>query len=209
MYLSNMAGVTVLDISAVQRRAPYPQVPHVAAYLWPDGQINQHSIPVTYRGGTPHVITADEGGSGGVKIFDVSRVNTPRYAAQLKLEINLPEHQDTQFRSSMGGSLFGSNPHYCAVDRAKDPTALACAWESSGIRVFDIRDLSAIKEIAYYNPPAQKGATALSRPNSPTRARLAHRRTGHRVLQPRNVSRERASQAERDDRAADRHGRGR
>lgn len=166
MYLSNMAGVTVLDISAVQRRAPYPQVPHVAAYLWPDGQLNQHSIPVTYRG-TPHVITADEGGSGGVKIFDVSRVNTPRYAAQLKLEINLPEHQDTQFRSSMGGSLFGSNPHYCAVDRPKDPTALACAWESSGIRVFDIRDLSAIKEIAYYNPPAQKGATALSRPNSP------------------------------------------
>ena len=166
MYLSNMMGITILDISAVQRRDPYPQVRHVAAYHWPDGQLNQHSIPITH-GGKPYVITADEGGSGGVKIFDVTRVDKPRYAAQLKLEINLPEHLDTQFRSSMGGSLFGSNPHYCAVDRPTDPTALACSWESSGIRVFDIRDLDRIREIAYYNPPAQKGATVLNRPNSP------------------------------------------
>ncbi|AFR47445.1 LVIVD repeat-containing protein [Gordonia sp. KTR9] len=166
MFLSNMAGVTVLDISDVQRRRPHPQVPHLAAYLWPDGQLNQHSIPITYRG-RPHIVTADEAGSGGVKIFDVTKVNAPRYTAQIKLEINLPEHLDTNLRSSTGGSLFSSNPHYCAVDRPNDPTALACGWESSGIRVFDIRDLDRIREIGYYNPPARTGTTLLQTPNSP------------------------------------------
>ncbi|WP_341258062.1 hypothetical protein [Gordonia malaquae] len=166
MYLSNMAGITVLDISSVQRRARFPQVRHLAAYLWPDGQLNQHSIPVMI-GDRPHIITADEGGSGGVKVFDVTKVNSPKYVAQIKLEVNLPENLDTNLRSSMGGSLFSSNPHYCAVDRPNEPTTLACSWESSGIRVFDIRDLKKISEIGYYNPPAQKNATIADLPNSP------------------------------------------
>ncbi|WP_040518476.1 LVIVD repeat-containing protein [Gordonia neofelifaecis] len=166
MYISNGLGVTVLDISAVQRRTPYPQVPRVAAYFWPDGQINQHSIPVTIDG-RPHIVTADEAGSGGVKVFDVTKVDKPRYVAQIKLEINLPENLDTNLRSSMGGSIFSSNPHYCAVDRPVEPTALACSWESSGIRVFDIRNLKKIREIGYFNPPAQKNATIVDLPNSP------------------------------------------
>lgn len=165
MYISNMAGVTVLDIGAVQRRDPYPRVPHVAAYLWPDGQLNQHSIPVTIAG-RAHIVTPDEGGSGGVRIFDVGAPDQPRQVAQVKLEINLPENLDTNFRSSMGGSLFSSNPHYCTVDRPADPTALACSWESSGIRVFDITDLESIREIGYFNPPAATGTTVAERPNS-------------------------------------------
>lgn len=165
MYISNMAGVTVLDISSVQRRARYPQVRHISAYLWPDGQLNQHSIPVTI-GGTQHIITADEGGSGGAKVFDVHQPDRPRYVAQIKLEANLPENLDVNVRSSMGGSLFSSNPHYCSVDRPDDPTTLACSWESSGIRVFDIRDLTRIREVGYFNPPAQKNATIVDLPNS-------------------------------------------
>lgn len=165
MYISNMAGVTVLDIGSIQRRDPFPRAPHIAAYLWPDGQLNQHSIPVTI-GGRPHIVTPDEGGSGGVKIFDVTEPDQPRYAAQIKLEINLPEHLDTNLRSSMGGSFFSSNPHYCSVDRPNDPTALACSWESSGIRVFDISDLDSIREIGYFNPPARTGATLADAPNS-------------------------------------------
>ncbi|MFW0789545.1 LVIVD repeat-containing protein [Gordonia sp. CPCC 205333] len=166
MFLSNMAGITVLDISAIQRRAPYPQVPHVAAYLWPDGQLNQHSIPVTYQG-RRHLFSLDEAGSGGVKVFDIHKLNKPKLITSIKLEINLPKNQDTLVRSSSGGSLFGSNPHYCSVDRPNDPTALACSWESSGIRVFDIRNLNKIREIGYYNPPAQKNSTITQLPNSP------------------------------------------
>lgn len=166
MYLSNMAGVTVLDTSAVQRRDPYPQVPHVAAYLWPDGQLNQHSIPVTIKG-RPHIITLDEAGSGGVKFFDVTRENQPKLVKQVKLEINLPENLDTNMRSAVGGSIFSSNPHYCTADRQVDPTALACGWESSGLRVFDIRNLTKVREIGYFNPPTRKSQNPFELPNSP------------------------------------------
>ncbi|MFF0490409.1 LVIVD repeat-containing protein [Nocardia sp. NPDC004068] len=156
MYLSALGGFTVLDISAVQRRDPNPQVNHIGRVFWTDGWATQHSIPVTYDG-KPYLFTVDEGGSGGVKLIDVSDENNPRVAAKLKLEIDLPANLDSQLASAMGGSVFSYDPHYCAADRPTDPTALACGWESSGIRVFDVRDPFHVREIAYYNPPARTG----------------------------------------------------
>ncbi|MEU8901188.1 hypothetical protein [Nocardia sp. NPDC048505] len=156
MYLSALAGFTVLDISAVQRRDPNPQVQHIGRTFWTDGWATQHSIPVTYDG-APYLFTVDEGGSGGVKLIDISEETRPKVAAKLKLEINLPQHIDSNIGSSMGGSVFAYEPHYCAADRPANPTALACGWISSGIRVFDVRDPFAIREIAYFNPPARTG----------------------------------------------------
>ncbi len=154
MYLSALGGFTVLDISAVQRRDPNPQVNHIGRVFWTDGWATQHSVPVTYDG-KPYLFTVDEGGSGGVKLIDISDENNPKVAAKIKLEINLPANLDSQLASAMGGSVFSYDPHYCAADRPDDPTALACGWESSGIRVFDVRDPFDVHEIAYYNPPAR------------------------------------------------------
>lgn len=156
LYQSAIAGVTILDVSAVQRRDPYPQVPHVGRVFWTDGQIPQHSIPVTYDG-KPYIFTPNEAGSGGVKLIDVSDVTAPEAVETVKLEINLPQNMEANLRSSQGGSVFAYESHYCAADRPVDPTALACGWISSGIRVFDVKDPRNIHEIAYYNPPASKG----------------------------------------------------
>lgn len=157
VYLSNtLGGITVLDSSAVQRRDPNPQVPVVAQLSWTDGWATQHSVPVSYDG-HPYLFTVDEAGSGGVKLIDVADDTAPRVVNTIKLEINLPEHRDSMLASASGGSLFAYDSHYCAADRPVDPTALACGWISSGIRVFDVRDPFDVREIAYYNPPAKTG----------------------------------------------------
>jgi len=165
LYLSNnFGGLTVLDTAAVQRRDPNPQVVQLAKMAWTDGWATQHSIPVTYDG-HPYLFTVDEAGSGGVKLIDVADDANPRIVHSIKLEINLPEHIDSQVASGMGGSAFAYESHYCAADRPANPTALACGWISSGIRVFDVRDPFDVHEIAYYNPPAMTGRN-LDRPNS-------------------------------------------
>ncbi|AFU02995.1 hypothetical protein O3I_025220 [Nocardia brasiliensis ATCC 700358] len=165
MYMSVAAGITTLDISEVQSRKRDPQVYHLGRLFWMDGQATQHSIPVTY-GGKQHVFTIDEAGAGGVKLIDVSDDAEPRFVSKLKLEINLLEHQDSALASGMGGSGFGYNPHYCSADRSVDPTALACGWGQSGIRVFDVRDPANIRELGYLNPPARTWGQ-LGLPNSP------------------------------------------
>ena len=160
MYLSsNFGGITVLDTSAVQRRDPNPAVPQLAQMSWTDGFATQHSIPVNYDG-HPYLFTVDESSSGGVKLIDVADDTDPRIVNSIKLEINLSQNQDAALASSMGGGAFAYESHYCAADRLVNPTALACGWIASGVRVFDIRDPFDVKEIAYYNPPAQTGRSA-------------------------------------------------
>ncbi|WP_109529305.1 MULTISPECIES: LVIVD repeat-containing protein [Nocardia] len=155
LYLAdNIGGMVIMDIGDVQRRDPNPQVHQRSHLTWADGWATQHNVPVTYHG-VPYVFSVNEAGSGGVKIFDVADPTRPRLTNTIKLEINLPDNQDVLLASSGGGSLFSYDAHYCAADRPVDPTALACGWTSSGIRVFNVEDPTKIREIAYYNPPAR------------------------------------------------------
>ncbi|RDI44617.1 LVIVD repeat-containing protein [Nocardia mexicana] len=157
LYLAdNDGGLTILDSSAVQRREPNPQAPILSRLTWSDGWATQHNIPVTYKG-RRYLFTVDEAGSGGVKVIDIADDTNPAIVNTIKLAINVPENQDSGLASSMGGSVFGYDAHYCTADRPADPTALACGWVSSGIRVFDVRDPMNVREVAYYNPPARTG----------------------------------------------------
>ncbi|MBS4103365.1 LVIVD repeat-containing protein [Tsukamurella paurometabola] len=168
LYASTLAGITVIDVSAVQDRKPRTvvtaPVPHVGRQFWLDGQLTQHSIYVTY-GGEPYVYVVDETGSGGVKLMSLRDLSALRLRNQIKLEINLPKNATRWASSATATSVFGYDAHYCTVDREKDPRAMACGWIQSGIRVFDIRDPDRIREIAYFNPPAQTGKN-LQLPNS-------------------------------------------
>ena len=81
--------------------------------------------------------------------------------AQIQLEIQRPENASIRAADTAGNGFFGYEAHYCDVDRKQNPTALACGFMQSGIRVFDIRDPENPREIAYFNPPAQVGKSSM------------------------------------------------
>lgn len=153
-------GLGIYDISQIQKRAGNPQVSLVGRVDWTDGVAAQHAIPVTSRG-KPYVVFVDEQGSGGPRIIDIGDETNPRVVAKLKTEIQMPENRDLANRDTRrppkenGGLVNGSfmyDSHYCNVDIPHDPTILACSNFQSGLRVFDIRDVSHPREIAYFNP---------------------------------------------------------
>ena len=158
LYLASLSppGLQIFDVSEVQQRKPMPQIYQVGNVFWMDGSGGQHALPITY-GGKPYVVFVDEAGLGAARIIDVSNETMPRIVSKLKLEIHLPQAAAARRADLRGNGSFGYEGHYCEVDRAADPTALACGYFESGVRVFDIRNPLRPREIAYYNPPAQAG----------------------------------------------------
>jgi hypothetical protein len=126
---------------------------------WTDGLISQHTIPIT-KEGKPYLVAVDEFGAGGVRFIDISDETDPVVTDRLRLEIQTSQHVDERRADTTGNGLFGYEAHYCTVDSKDEPSRIACGEFQSGIRVFDIRNLSDPKEIAYFNPPAQVGRNA-------------------------------------------------
>lgn len=90
-------------------------------------------------------------------IIDIADPATPKIVNQIQLEIQLPQNVNARAADVTGDGIFGYESHYCSVDRESNPTALACGYFQSGIRVFNVVDPLHVREIAYYNPPAQTG----------------------------------------------------
>lgn len=162
MYIASAvpAGVTVLDTSDIQSRKRIPMLRQVSTMNWNDGLVTQHTIPITYQG-KKFLTSVDEFGSGGIRFIDINDEKHPQIVSKIKLEINQPSHVKSRQADTQGDGMFGYESHYCTVDRPNDPTKMACGYMQSGIRVFDIRDAMAPKEIAYYNPAAQTGKQAM------------------------------------------------
>ena len=144
-------GVQVLDVSSIQDRAPYPRVRQIGSTTWSDGELTQHTIPIT-QGGKPYLIAVDEAGSGSARVLDLADPRSPRLVRNIRLEINRPEHQDLRRTDTSGNGVWGYEAHYCTVDRRDDPKLLGCGFVQSGIRIFDISDVRRPAEVAYYNP---------------------------------------------------------
>lgn len=152
-------GLKILDTSQVQARVLNPQLPTVGEVCWTDGSTAQHTIPVYYAG-QPYLIFVDELGQGAARIIDIRDETQPVVVSKLKLEIHLPPAEQERAADCAGAGIFCYEAHYCSVDQKDNPTALACGYFQSGLRVFDIRDPLKPREIAYYNPPAQVGKKA-------------------------------------------------
>jgi hypothetical protein len=163
LYLATIQphGLTVMDVSGIQTRALDRLPRKIGSVTFPDGANGQHSIPVTWQG-RPFLVYVDEQQQGGVRILDLRDLTHPRQVAHLQLEIQLPSAAGARAQDSSLSpqQLFHYDAHYCAVDRPRDPTRLACAEFNSGVRVFDVRDPLHAREVAYVNPPARTGQQA-------------------------------------------------
>jgi hypothetical protein len=166
-------GLVILDVSDIQFRRSNPQIHVVSTLFWEDGGQAQQTLPVTFHG-RPHVIFTDEAGAGGVggrqgacdrgvpphgfaRIIDVSDELNPRLVSRLMLEVHDPANCPTILADpSTPGAALSYSAHYCNVDKPDNPKLLGCTYQEAGLRVFDIRDPSNPREIAYYKPPARR-----------------------------------------------------
>ena len=187
-------GLTILDVSDVQRRVPHPRVRRIGHLTWDMVSIPQTNLPVTIDG-HPYLVEVDEfaagypvknptrnavwhfftntGGSdpsamvGAARIIDIEDPAAPKVVSDLRLEVNSTEARAGEASKDPGAEhLFGYSAHYCAVPKPVDPGIVACSFIASGLRVFDIHDPLHPKELAYFNPPGTPSAPyrALSAP---------------------------------------------
>lgn len=177
--LPGQNGLVVLDVSDIQQRVELPAARVVGSLYWKDGSTAQVPLPVTI-GGRRYLVFTDEMGSGGfggtgstqkacamglppfgfARIIDVSDETRPVEVSRLTLEVHDPANC-AQVMDDEGQSMFGYDSHYCAVDNARSAHLLACSYFQSGLRVFDISNPAAPREVAYYNPPARPVGRAL------------------------------------------------
>jgi hypothetical protein len=167
MYLASIfpAGIAILDVSDIQnRKASARRVRQISKVTWKDGSVTQKALPMTVQG-HPYLLAIDEIGggglAGGLRVIDIADEKAPTVVSYIRLGIQLKENADAAAADAKGNGIFGYAPHYCSLDRETNPTALACGYFQSGIRVFDVRDPLHAREIAYFNPPAQTGKAAL------------------------------------------------
>jgi hypothetical protein len=171
-YIADPNGhdMAILDTSEVQARKPDPQVREISRITWDRASIPQNAIPFTSNG-KPYVLEFDEynastlsNGSpddvGAGRIIDISDEKQPRIVSNLRLQINQPkEHaqygDDPGADGQINGGAQGYAAHYCNIPTRVDPKLVACSFIASGLRVFNIEDVSKPREIAYFVAPVQ------------------------------------------------------
>ena len=165
-------GLQVLDVSEIQSRQPAPQTRVLGDLTWPTVTIPQAALPVTI-GGRPYLVEMDEfsyegdriaaNGTtvGAGRIIDLSDETDPRVVSDLRLEVHDPAVRPSLAGDPVTDSATGGYAgHYCAVPSRVDPQIAACSFLASGLRVFDIRDPQAPREIAYFVAPVPPGGPA-------------------------------------------------
>lgn len=162
LYLASIfpAGVGIYDVSDIQQRRTKRSVRQIAKVTWKDGSISQKPMAVMIKG-RPYLFVIDEAGAegmaGGIHVIDIADEANPKIVSHIRLAIQLKANSAVAKEDGANNGIFNYDAHYCSVDRPVDPTAMACGYTQAGIRVFDIRDPLKVREIAYFNPPAQVG----------------------------------------------------
>jgi hypothetical protein len=166
-YIADATGgdMAILDTSEIQARKPDPQVREVSRLTWKTASIPQNAIPFT-RDGKPYVLEFDEytastlnpsgdkDAVGAGRIIDISDETKPHVVSNLRLQVNQPkDHAEASGDPGANNPAQGYAAHYCNIPTRVDPKIVACSFIASGLRVFDISDITKPKEIAYFVAP--------------------------------------------------------
>ena len=170
---SDFSGLTILDVSEIQKRVPNPTVPIVSRLTWPQVSTPQNATPFT-RNGREYLMQIDEFGSGNnvgaARIIDIQNEKKPFVVSNMRLAVN--NNGETTEDPGDDQAFQGYQGHYCSLPSRVDPYIVACSFIMSGLRVFDIRDLERPREVAYFNKPliessaypTKSGSFAMSAP---------------------------------------------
>lgn len=161
----------ILDTSEIQARKPNPQARELSRLTWAWASIPQNAIPFTVRG-KPYVLEFDEytastanpgGGAdqvGAARIIDTSDETQPHVISNLRLQVNQPaDHHAAAGDPGASSPVQGYAAHYCNLPTRVDPTLVACSFITSGLRLFDISDLTRPREVAYFLAPTKPAIT--------------------------------------------------
>lgn len=176
LYVADIGnpGLTILDVSQIQRRVPNPQVKQVAHISWPNVSIPQVPIPITIHR-HHYLFEVDEFAKsvtsysptdpvGAARLINIDNVRKPRVVSNIRLAVNQTAAREgaQQNDPNATNGLQGYAGHYCSVPREVDPEIVACSFILSGERVFNITDPLHPREVAYFNRPAPVTSSPLS-----------------------------------------------
>jgi|GEM_PF-817344 len=173
-YLANPdvqnGDMIILDTSQIQARKSNPHAREISRVTWDRVSIPQNAIPFT-EDGHPYVLEFDEYNEatlnpagnpdnvGAGRIFDISDETHPRIVANLRLQINQPgphnKYNGDPGAGGQNGGAQGYAAHYCNVSTRVDPKLVACSFIASGLRLFDISDITKPKEVGYFVAPTE------------------------------------------------------
>jgi hypothetical protein len=165
-YIADTSGnMTILDVSEIQARKPDPQAREISRLTWNNASIPQNAIPFT-RDGHPYILEFDEytqgttsngdkDAVGAARIIDISDEAHPFVVSNMRLQVNQHDNHAAAANDPGASSpVQGYAAHYCNIPTRVDPKVVACSFIASGLRVFDISNLKAPKEIAYFVAPS-------------------------------------------------------
>ena len=155
---SGFKGLTILDVSQIQKRVLNPQVPMISRLTWSTVSTPQNATPFVSHG-HKYLLEDDEFGGdpvGAARIIDIQNPKKPFVVSNMRLAIN---NVPTATSDPGDDQPFqGYEAHYCDLPSRVDPYIVACSFIMSGLRVFDIRDPKHPIEVAYFNKPLLPGA---------------------------------------------------
>ena len=177
LYIADTAlpGLIILDVTGVNAHQLNPTVPVLSKLTWPEVSIPQNAIPFSEKGHR-YLAEVDEytkgtGSSGGydanasvgaARIIDIQDERRPFVVSNMRLAVNQKPARATDQQNDYGAQspVQGYAGHYCNVPVEVDPKYVACSFIISGLRVFNIEDLTHPYEMAYFNAPSTAAAPA-------------------------------------------------